>query len=278
LGVAVAALALGSPWLCTVQAGSKQRGKAIEFSSPRSDDGTTNLQQLTVKKDSVRQYEDELARSARPFSGESSLDAVAPPLGPLPMPIIPSKRLKEQLDRRKNLFLLGPDDLVHTPSMEEMLNVPEYGPDGREKQSKSAVEQYYDRQDAKRTAAQKSKRSPGDDRTSDRGDDPRRHDGSKEGDDGALPLGLQEREQALRKLFQADIGGNPFAPAAAKSSSFSDIFGQGDITPTKEQELKQKEYIKEWSTIFDTSRPSQPAWQTHSGYAIACPRETRLWG
>jgi hypothetical protein len=257
MGVALAALALGSPWLCTVHAGSRQRGKDIEFSGRGSDSVKTNLSLLNPKNDNLKQLEEELSRSARSFSTESSLDAVAPPLPEhQPITVIPSKRQKQQLDRQKNFFFLAPDDFMKTPTLEEMLNLPEYGSDGRLKDSKSTLELYYEREDGKHGTAGKSTRSGRDEKSSgDRGSS-RDRDRSKSGDDRGLPTGLEEREQALRKLMESDITENPFTAAAAKRGSFENIFGQDASGPSKQQILEHKKYMEQFSSILEPSRPA----------------------
>jgi hypothetical protein len=170
-------------------------------------------------------------------------------------PAIPSKRLKEEMDRRKNVFLLTPEDLVHEPTLQELLKVPEYGSDGREKQSKSALELYYDRQDAKRAAAVKGRWLHGDEKASDATDGSRGQDTARTADDLTLPSALDEKEQALRNLFDSDHSENPFAPAGPKAGSSSDIFGLGQAIPTKEQVIERKKYMQEFSAILDgTSR------------------------
>ena len=258
MGVALAALALGGPWQCTAHAGSKQHGRRIEFSNPTGDEGTNNLQQLTSKKDSLKQLEEDLYKSVRTFSSESSLDAVAPPPAHIPVPVVPSKRLKEQLDRRRNVFLLTPEDLVHEPTLQEMLKVPDYGPDGREKQSKTALELYYERQD-KRDAGRKALQFQGDQETSDTAGLSSSRDVPNASGDLVLPTALEQRQQALKKLFESDGAESPLAPAApaaSKRGSFSDIFGLGEVPPTKEQALEHKKYMEEFSTLFETSRPN----------------------
>jgi hypothetical protein len=258
MGVAIAALALGSPCLCTAQAQSKARGRSIEFSNPKNGDVTTNLNQLNSKKDSLKQLEEDLYRSVHTFSDESSLDAIAPPPEHFPLPVVPSKRLKEQLDRRKNAFLLTPEDLVHAPTLEETLKVHEYGADGREKQTKIPLELYYERQDAKRAAALKPSRLQSDENTSETLTMSSAHDIPAANDDTTLPPALEQKEQALKKLFGSDNAESLMPAVAPKRSSFSDIFGQGDITPSKEKALEHKKYMEEYSTIFETSR-ARPA-------------------
>jgi hypothetical protein len=259
LGVALAVLAAGTPWLCTVQAQSRQRGKTIEFSNPKGNVGTNNLNPLTSRKDSLRQLEEDLNKQGRPFSDASSLDAVAPPLERPYVPAIPSKRLKEEMDRRKNVFLLTPEDLVHEPTLQELLKVPEYGSDGREKESKKSFELWYERQDATHAAALKGHLLHGDEKSHDATDGSRGQDTGRTADDLTLPSALDAKEQALRNLFDSDHSENPFAPAGPKAGSSSDIFGLGQATPTKEQVLERKKYMQEFSAILDGTSRALPA-------------------
>jgi hypothetical protein len=251
--VALAVLALGSPWLCTVHAGPRDK-KPIEIIAPVNSSSTNTLRELTGKKDNGRQLGDDLYKPALTFPGASSLESVGPLPQSLPMPSVPSKRLKEQLDRRKNFYLLTPEDVMQAPTLKEMLKIPEYGADGREKQSKTAMELYNDRQDAKHLGVPKANRFSGDDYLPDTADLPIGRDAPK-GTDDRLPAALEEKEQALKKLFQADAGDNPLAPAAPKRGTFSDVFGLGDVTPTKEQALEHKKYMADFSAIFEPSRP-----------------------
>ena len=77
LGAAV--LAVSGLLVCTAQAGGKERGRSIEFSVPKSDEVTTNLHQLTSKKDGLKQLEEDLYQPLQNFGSESSLDGVAAP-------------------------------------------------------------------------------------------------------------------------------------------------------------------------------------------------------
>ena len=244
-----------------MRAGGKERGRPIEFSDPKSDEVSTNLHQLTSKKDSLKQLEEDLSKSMRTFSGASSLDGVAPPpLEAPPGPVVPSKRLKELMERRKNAIFLTPEDLARTPTLQQMLRVPEYGPDGMEKQAKSPLEAYYERLDGKRTGAAKSIRFE-DDEMSARSDFPTRESGaSGPSDDLTLPPALKEREEALKKLFESEGADNPLAPAPLKRNTFSDIFGLGEATPSADKgDLKLKKMRDEFNSIWDSSRPAASA-------------------
>jgi hypothetical protein len=253
IGLALMALALCGLWVCTAQAGGRERGRPIEFSEPKSDEVTTNLNQLTNKKDSLKELEGEFYRAMRSFSGNSSLDAMpAPPVRQPSGPVIPSKRAKELLERRKNAVFLTPEDLVAAPTAEQLFKLPEYGPDGVEKQTKAPIERYYESLDAKRAAALKANRSKDDDSLSPAGMSGGRN-ASALREDTELPAGLKEREQELRKLFKSENAEPTFAPASTKRSSFSDIFGLGEAAPSREQTLKHKRDMQEFQSFLDSS-------------------------
>ena len=258
VGLGLAALVAGGPWVCAVRAGGKDPGKAIEFSNPKSDELSTNLHQLRSKKDSLKELEEDLSKSMRSFSGAiAAPDAARPPEQPVTRPVIPNKRLKELMERRKFEFLLTPDDLAHVQTLEEMLKVPEYGRDGAEKQQKSPLELYYERQDAKR-ARSLSPIHFGEDDPSAKSDLPNDRNTSAASDDPRLPAALKEKTRALEKLLQSDATGDPLSPVPAKSSSFSDPFGLGQPAPSPASVLEHKKNMEAFSAIWEPS-PPQPA-------------------
>ena len=137
--------------MCSAQAGGKQRGRSIEFSEPKSDEVTTNLHQLTSKKDGLKQLEEDLYKPlqivhAQEFARRRRRSASPPPAGP----VIQSKRAKELLERRKNWVFMSPEDLLAGPTVEEILKAPEYDADGQEKKELPPLERYYQRLAAKR--------------------------------------------------------------------------------------------------------------------------------
>ena len=70
------AVAMSGLLLCSALAGEKQRGRSIEFSQSKSDEVTTNLHQLTSKKDSLKQLEEDLYAPLQMFAPKSSLEGV----------------------------------------------------------------------------------------------------------------------------------------------------------------------------------------------------------
>src|SRR6266853_3293027 len=135
---------------CNSRAGEPPHGRPIEFSDPKSAEITTNLNQLSTKRGGLRDLEVDLTKSFQQgFSSRSSLDGIAEQQIRYysPAPIIRIKKAKELLEREKNWALMSPEDLTRGPTPEEIFNLPDYGPDGKEKKTRSAVELFYERQE-----------------------------------------------------------------------------------------------------------------------------------
>ena len=248
------ALGLCVSLVCRAQAADREGGRRIEFSSPRSDEVTTNLNQLTNRKDGLKQLEEDLYRPLQSFSPKSSLDGVVAPIPHSPAaPAIQSKRVKDLLERRKNWVFMRPEDLVAEPTLEDILKAPDFGTDGREKPDPRSMEQYYHRLATKRPTANRLDESKEDDmfgsvRKSKSGDE------MGASDDSSLPYGLKESVEALKNKFEPDKAGGPFAQSETRSS-FSDPFGLGDNTQSKEQMLEHKKFMDGFRSQMD------PGWQ-----------------
>src|SRR6266705_1049646 len=188
---------------CNGRAAEPPHGRPIEFSDPKSAEITTNLNQLSTKRGGLRDLEVDLTKSFQQgFSSRSSLDGIAEP--PIryysPAPIIQSRKAKELLERKRNWALANPEDLTSGPTPEELFKLPEYGPDGKEKKPRSAVELFYERQERENRASP-AKRDR--DRDSEDLFTARKHAGSRDDagkrDPAALSGDLSEGERALRR-------------------------------------------------------------------------------
>src|SRR5438309_368181 len=101
-----------------------RRGRSIEFSEPRSAEVITNLNQLTAKKDGLKQLEEDLYRPLQTFTPKSSLDGFFdPPERPRSAAVVPSKRARELLERKRNWIFLDPDDDSAGPTAESIFNL-----------------------------------------------------------------------------------------------------------------------------------------------------------
>jgi hypothetical protein len=250
LGSVVLAASL---WLvCSAQAGGKERGRAIEFSAPRSDEATTNLNQLTSKKDGLKQLEEDLYKPLQSFGPSSSLDGVAvpPPRAPA-APAIQSKRVKELLERRKNWVFMTPEDMLATPTLEDVLKTPQFGPDGREKTELPAFERYYGHLAAKRPGVAKSTQPNKEDLFGTLGKSTSRDERAPR-EDSNLPSGVRERAEELTRLSQPGSIDSPFSQDVTHGN-LSDTFGLGNNALSKQQVQAHKKYMDNYSSILDSS-------------------------
>ena len=253
--VGAAALVVSGFLVCSAQAGGKQRGRSIEFSEPKSDEVTTNLHQLTSKKDGLKQLEEDLYKPLQSFTPKSSLEGVvALPPRPPAGSAIQSRRAKELLERRKNWEFMSPEDLTAGPTVEEILKTPRYDADGHQKEDLPPLDRYYQRLTAKRPGGKSPNQLKDDDLFGPPGK-ANLHDQLAAHDDSTLPSGVRESAQELnKKLSESDTTRAPFARGATRSS-FSDTFGLGDSAPSKERMLEHKKFLEEYHSMVD------PNWQ-----------------
>jgi hypothetical protein len=264
----LAALAASAVLVGSAQAGSRRGvGRPIEFTEPRSYEVTTNLNQLTSKKDSLKQLEEDLYRPVQSFTPKSSLDGVmAPPLRAPAPSAIQSKRAKELLERRRNWVFMSPEDLFAAPTVEQILKAPDYGPGGLEKKEMPTLERYYHSLAPKRPARTSSDTAKEDElfNVAKKSTAP---EAVPENDDSDLPAGLKESADALKNLFQTGKSDSPLSQGATPTS-FSDPFGLASRVRTDEQTLAHKQLMDEYRTLLDPiSHP--PAVPNAAGSAFA---------
>ena len=230
------------------RAAEPQRGRPIEFSDPRSAEITTNLNQLSSKRGGLRELEADLFKPLQSLSVKGSLDGVeeAPPVGMRPGPRGLTKKERERLEQRRNWYLNSPDDLTRGPTVEEIFNLPDYGPDGKEKSKKTPIEKYYERLDRERLRERGSLKqddSEGRERS-------QSADDLKEEDDHALPGGLTEQERTMRRLFDSQPSSVIVAPEP--KSSFADVFGLGNPSPSPEQLESSKLTMQQFRQLLES--------------------------
>jgi len=256
-----AALAVGGLLVCNAQQQGKQRARPIEFSLPKGETVSTNMPQVIGKPDDMKQWKEELLRPSQSFSPQSSLDGViALPVPPPTASAIPSKRVKELLERRKNWVFMGPEDLLGAPTVDEVLKTPELGPDGKEQKEPPALQRFYNRTTAKR--------SPTDDLLQSRTEalfgaptQTKPSDDATARDEANLPKDLRQAAEKLQKLFEPGARGddNPFIQGATHGD-LSDTFGLGYISPPKEQIQEHKKFMTEYNSVLDLiGRPPKVA-------------------
>jgi hypothetical protein len=147
------AMAAAGMALATARAG--EHGEAIQFSSPSSPVGTSNLssslsaglERLNPTPSSFKQAQDDLFRPlAKTMNPQDSMQGVlsVPLPGSPQLQIGPDKRTLELMDRRRNWAFTDLKDLYPEPTVEDMLGVKDYDLDGKDKKAISAIEKYYE--------------------------------------------------------------------------------------------------------------------------------------
>ena len=228
-----------------------RHGRPIEFSDPKSPEIATNLNQITSRRSGLKDFEVDLTKSFQQgFSSRSSLDAIPEPPGHYtPPPVIQSKKARELLERKKNWAFMAPEDLTGGPTAEEIFNLPEYGPDGKEKKRLSPVELFYDRQEREeRAAAGKRGRArenedlfTGHKRPSPR-EDPDLKDPITQSEE------LTESQRLLRRAFSDSKAADNLVDSSP--SAFGDIFRLGN-NAAADQFDPQKAYRKAYREQFE---------------------------
>ena len=236
--------------VCGARAADRTGGKPIEFTAPRSDEVTTNLHQLTSRRDGLKQLDEDLYQPLQQFNPKSSLEGVSAPFPHRPAPpLIESKRAKDLLERRKNWVFMRPEDLVIEPTVEDILKAPDFGTDAREKTDFGPLRQYYERAATKRATSNR----PGESTDADLfGPVKKPNPGEEIGaqNDASLPTGLKESAQALTKMFGIDKTDDASARVGARSS-YSDPFGLSVSTPSKAQVQEHKKYMDDYRSLVD---------------------------
>ena len=256
-----AALLAGSGLLiCSAQAAGKPRSRTIEFSSPKSEEVTTNLYQLTSKKDSLKQLEEDLYKPLESFAPKSSLDGVvARPPRTAPSTAIQNKRVKELLERRKNYMFMTPEELLGAPTLDDVLKTPELGTDSVDKKDSASFERYYKRMSNRKSTADRQIQIGDDDLAgAAKKTDPR--DNLAVHEDSNLPSNVRETAAELHnKLFERSVRDSPFGQTSTRGN-LVDMFGLATQPPTKEQLQEHKKFLDDYRAMVDPGwRPLAPA-------------------
>jgi hypothetical protein len=202
------------------------------------------------RRDALKQLEEELSKSLGTFAPQSSLDGVlAPRYHAPPAAAVPTKKLQEELERRKNWGFIEPEATMGGMADDTQLNFNLEGPSsGKQSKRDSSAEKLYDRISLENdgTAA------PG---FSLKGDPSRRKAAStqhEEKEDDNMPASLKSRTNRLKELLKSDSSEGIFS-SGANRSSFSDFFGLGSKEVDPERELAHKQYMEKFRQVLDQS-------------------------
>src|ERR1035437_414455 len=144
----LAGMALGAVVSAHGQGPPSQRYVPIQVADPNQDTVSSNLSQLTMKNSALKNLEEDLKKPFEFFDNNDPLNGVSlPPMRQPAGPVVRSKRAKELLERRRDWYLLTPEEMLGVPKAEDIFKAPKYGPDGAEEKEKSPLERFYDRLD-----------------------------------------------------------------------------------------------------------------------------------
>jgi hypothetical protein len=200
---------------CVFAQGRIRPRRSIELSETNSPEILTNLNQITSKKEGVRQLEDQL-RTLNSFSTANSLQGDFPTPYASPNAPLPKRTLKELIERQKNWGLTAEELGTATADQESLIWSGEEKGEGK----KSSLEQFYDTLNhsgpsANRTAEASKQSNWARDRDS--------------LDDASLPPGLQDKARMLKEMVNDD--GNGIFGSDKSRSSFDNFFGLDTVAP-----------------------------------------------
>ncbi len=217
---------------------------------PKGPEATGNPVRPVMRKNALMRLEEDLARSLGGFRPPPVLEGDTTPQQPRPRPnpVIPSKRAREQAERRKDWVFMNPDEPAAGLTIEEMFKVPGIESDGREVKQLSPLERFYQgleqRYSAKTNAKQPAENDPFSSRKT---AGSRNEAGAFE--DANLPADVQDPDQNLRKLLGTDT---PAQTPAPTYGTLSDIFGLGEQGRSSADEVVRKGYLKEYQRWMET--------------------------
>lgn len=206
--------------------GSQGPRRSIELSETNSAEILTNLNQLTNTKDGFRQLDDQL-RSLKGLSTRNSIEGgFSLPYVQPTVSALPSKTIKEFIERKKN-WSLTPEELGTAASSSDSDALSGFGEDKRDGKS-SSLQQFYD--NLNRTAAKRKSGDGFSDNSSGKHSDSRQGIASE--DDSNLPAGIKDSAQKLKELV-SDDNASIFSPTRGRTS-FDNFFGLDGNHSTRE--------------------------------------------
>jgi hypothetical protein len=253
--------------LCLGQAFAQggERGRSIEFSKTRSSEVATNLNQLSNKKEGLREFEEDLFKPFQVITPKSSLDGVLAPPVRSSAPAISSKKARELLKKKREWIYDTQAEMPNDSTFEEILNAPDFTDDGKDKRKLSPLDKYFDYLETKRKAGIAADKDKEDPLARLRRQAQGLPADSKDDEDNS-PKAEEDKESStgLKALFKPDLSASPFAPKKP-SSGFSDIFGLDRFRPTPEQDKEHREYMRQYQQLLGSSpipgslQPAAPA-------------------
>jgi hypothetical protein len=258
----IAACALIGGLYCQGQ--PKDSAPAPAQSAPKTTTAasTTPTRRISVKKDGLKQLEEDLFKSMEPAGPPDPLESGQMMLPPRPVERPLSRKAQMLEEQRKNWAFMTPEQLMGVPGPDDLLNGTDSGRDGNETKPLSLLEQYYQRQEHPNKAVKKADQSDpfslADKRAN--SDDSPFSGGDRSGGNGKRDRSVNSKQG--ENLGEMDFATGPHLDSGIDKgfdtglfrhpSTISDVFGLGHSEPTPEELLAHKARIEEFRRLLNT--------------------------
>jgi hypothetical protein len=252
--LSLAAVLLGSPFATGAPPELVPKSREIELSGPSSSEAATNLNLLTPKREGLRNLENDLIKPFQSFAPQGSLDGISVPPAQAPTrSVVPNKRIKELLDRKKNWALMGPEDFIAGSTGDEVFRLPDYDENGVEKKRQSPVDRFFQSLDNK----QKREFDLGESYEDERRRKPGRFGGDPVNPDEAESLkGLIASERALKNEI-GDLNSKSALQPLLKPAQ-QDLFSLGARSSSREEIEVHKQRMNDYGNLIGLDQFNTP--------------------
>lgn len=232
------------------------------------------------RRNSLKELEEQLRRSLRPFSPKGSLDGVLAPEYGTPPPAVVTPARKRNAAKENNGWIF-PDDLTGDQSAADPFAGLEAGTDGKSRK-KAASDPYYRSLNRNTLNTAEASSLMGIDPASSLKKATLGTVSVSGSDDSNLPSGIRDSAQSLQKMLERSSRDSDFSMPTGAKSSFSDFFGMGDRGLTTEQIQAHKSYMQQFQQLLDGNPASMggslQSSPTTFGGSAATPAASSLSG
>jgi hypothetical protein len=251
--LSLAAVLLGSHLATSAPPEPVPKERKIELSAPPDNEVATNLNLLNTKRDGLRRLEDDLFKPLQTFAPKSSLDGMSvPPVQTPTRSVIPNKRMKELLDRKKKWGLMAPEDFMAEATGEEIFNLPDYDQNGIDKKKQSPVERFFDRLDNKH----KGELDLGESNDQENRKKPIRFGDPGNAEQTEFLKGLNASESALKNEM-IDLNSRSSLQPLLKPA-LQELFGLGAKPPSREELEIHKQRMTDYGNLIGLNPSDAP--------------------
>jgi len=221
-----------------------------DTSEQKSSVPPTNSPSFKPKQNGLKQLEQDLFRPFETIAPQGSLDGAFVPPMPETRPATSSvqNKRKELMERRRDWVFETPEEILAGPSTDDLINGRDNEKKSDDKSNLSPLERFYERlynKDKKEITRKGKKR----DDLYDSQKPTTPSDKTDTDDDSDLPFSVRETQREMRKLF-APKERKGDSTAEPGRNSFSDVFGLGKTTRSREEIEIQRERMDRYKDLL----------------------------